>query len=180
MTLRRFLPFLLLAFVCLMPFAASAQSFSINLGGDDVGGGSSTGRILQIIALLTVLSLAPGILIMVTSFTRVVVVLSLLRAALGGQQTPPNMVIVSLAMFLTAPIAGFLAGRLDLRLMMGIGFAGFAAGTWTMSQLTADWDFWELLVPQVLLGREVVHRRRVLFREAARFDDPAAARIERS
>jgi flagellar biosynthetic protein FliP len=102
MTLRRFLPVLCFALLCLAPFAASAQSFSINLGGDDVGGGSSTGRILQIIALLTVLSLAPGILIMVTSFTRVVVVLSLLRAALGGQQTPPNMVIVSLALFLTA------------------------------------------------------------------------------
>jgi flagellar biosynthetic protein FliP len=102
MTLRRLLPLLCLALLCLAPFAASAQSFSLNLGGDDVGGGSSTGRILQIIALLTVLSLAPGILIMVTSFTRMVIVLSLLRAALGGQQTPPNMVIVSLALFLTA------------------------------------------------------------------------------
>ncbi|HET6156817.1 MAG TPA: flagellar type III secretion system pore protein FliP [Dongiaceae bacterium] len=99
MTLRRLLPLLLLALVCLMPFAASAQSVSLDLG---VGGGSSTSRILQIIALLTILSLAPGILIMVTSFTRVVIVLSLLRAALGGQQTPPNMVLVSLAMFLTA------------------------------------------------------------------------------
>jgi flagellar biosynthesis protein FliP len=102
MTLRRLLPLLCLALLCLAPFAASAQSFSFNLGDDGGGGGSSTGRILQIIALLTVLSLAPGILIMVTSFTRVVVVLSLLRAALGGQQTPPNMVIVSLALFLTA------------------------------------------------------------------------------
>ena len=104
MTLRRLVPVLQLAALCLLPFEASAQSFSIDLGGagDAAGTGSSTGRILQIIALLTVLSLAPGILIMVTSFTRVVVVLSLLRAALGGQQTPPNMVIVSLAMFLTA------------------------------------------------------------------------------
>jgi flagellar biosynthetic protein FliP len=99
MMLRRLLPILLLALFCLMPLAASAQSVAIDLGG---GVGSSTSHILQLIALLTVLSLAPGILIMVTSFTRIVVVLSLLRAALGGQQTPPNMVLVSLAMFLTA------------------------------------------------------------------------------
>src|ERR1700741_1189466 len=104
MRLRRILPFVLLALICLLPLAASGQSCTFNLG-DSAGagvGGSSTSRILQIIALLTVLSLAPGILIMVTSFTRLVVVLSLLRAALGGQQTPPNMVLVSLAMFLTA------------------------------------------------------------------------------
>jgi MFS transporter, DHA2 family, multidrug resistance protein len=63
-----------------------------------------------------------------------------------------TMFVSGLAMFLTAPVAGFLAGRLDLRLMMGIGFAGFAAGTWMMSELTADWDFWELLVPQILRG----------------------------
>jgi flagellar biosynthesis protein FliP len=104
MTLRsaltRFVPIAFLALFCLHPDMAAAQSFSVNLG--DEGGGGTTSRILQIIALLTVLSLAPGILIMVTSFTRVVIVLSLLRAALGGQQTPPNMVLVSLAMFLTA------------------------------------------------------------------------------
>ncbi|HSE75851.1 MAG TPA: flagellar type III secretion system pore protein FliP, partial [Dongiaceae bacterium] len=95
-------PALLFALLCLLPLAASAQSVTVNLGDAAGTGGSSTSRILQIIALLTVLSLAPGILIMVTSFTRIVVVLSLLRSALGGQQTPPNMVMVSLAMFLTA------------------------------------------------------------------------------
>lgn len=63
-----------------------------------------------------------------------------------------TMFVSGLAMFLTAPVAGFLAGRLDARVMMTIGFTGFAAGTWTMSQLTADWDFWELLVPQILRG----------------------------
>jgi flagellar biosynthetic protein FliP len=78
---------------------ALAQSLSLDLGG---GGGSATGRILQIVALITVLSVAPAILIMVTSFTRIVVVLSFLRSALGTQQTPPNMVMVSLALFLTA------------------------------------------------------------------------------
>ena len=56
---------------------------------------------LQAFALLTILSLAPGILIMLSSFTRIVVVLSMLRNALGLQQTPPNTVIISLALFLT-------------------------------------------------------------------------------
>ena len=76
---------------------AMAQSFNLDLG----EGASTTGRIIQLITLLTVLSLAPAILMMVTSFTRIVVVLSFLRNALGTQTTPPNMVIVSLALFLT-------------------------------------------------------------------------------
>lgn len=56
---------------------------------------------LQAFAILTVLSLAPSILIMLSSFTRIVVVLSMLRTALGLQQTPPNAVIISLSLFLT-------------------------------------------------------------------------------
>jgi len=56
---------------------------------------------LQIVILLTILSLAPAILIMMTSFTRIVVVLSFLRQALGTQQAPPNQVLISLALFLT-------------------------------------------------------------------------------
>ena len=59
-------------------------------------------RALQLIALITVLSLAPSILVMVTSFTRIVVVLSLLRTAIGLQTAPPNSVMISLALFLTA------------------------------------------------------------------------------
>jgi flagellar biosynthetic protein FliP len=77
--------------------AALAQTVSIDLG----GGGTSTGRIVQLVVLVTVLSLAPAILVMVTSFTRIIVVLSFLRTALGTQQAPPNMVMVSLALFLT-------------------------------------------------------------------------------
>ncbi len=77
---------------------ALAQTFSLDLG----AGGDSTARIVQLIALITVLSLAPSILIMVTSFVRVIVVLSFLRTAMGTQQTPPNQVLVSLAMFVTA------------------------------------------------------------------------------
>jgi flagellar biosynthetic protein FliP len=77
---------------------AFAQDISITFG----QGAGLTERVLQLIALLTVLSLAPSILVMVTSFTRIVVVLSLLRTALGTATAPPNAVIISLAMFLTA------------------------------------------------------------------------------
>ncbi len=80
---------------------ALAQSLNLDLGGE-AGGGATTSRILQLVALITVLSLAPSILVMMTSFTRIVVVLSFLRSALGIQQTPPNSVLISLALFLTA------------------------------------------------------------------------------
>jgi flagellar biosynthetic protein FliP len=96
---RRLPTFLIALPVALFAMAGAAAAQSINL---DFGeGGSSTSKIIQLLALLTVLSLAPAILIMVTSFTRIVVVLSFLRNALGTQTTPPNMVIVSLALFLT-------------------------------------------------------------------------------
>ncbi|GLU25918.1 MULTISPECIES: DHA2 family efflux MFS transporter permease subunit [Brucella/Ochrobactrum group] len=60
--------------------------------------------------------------------------------------------VSGLAMFFTAPLAGFLSTRMDPRLMMMIGFLGFAAGTWMVTGLTADWDFYELLLPQILRG----------------------------
>ncbi len=56
---------------------------------------------VKLLLLLTVLSIAPGILIMVTSFTRIVIVLSFVRTALGTQQMPPNQVIIGLSLFLT-------------------------------------------------------------------------------
>src|SRR5437762_8684375 len=61
---------------------------------------------MQLIILLTVLSLAPAILIMMTSFTRIVIVLALLRQALGTQQLPPNQVLVGLALFMTFLVMG--------------------------------------------------------------------------
>jgi flagellar biosynthetic protein FliP len=81
---------------------AHAQDVSISFG----QGTGLTERVIQLIALLTVLSLAPSILVMMTSFTRIVVVLSLLRTALGTGTAPPNAVIVSLALFLTAFVMG--------------------------------------------------------------------------
>jgi len=76
---------------------ALAQELSLDFG----DGPTSTGRIVQIVIMVTVLTLAPSILVMVTSFTRIVVVLSFLRTAMGTQSAPPNTVIVSLALFLT-------------------------------------------------------------------------------
>ncbi|RVC08754.1 DHA2 family efflux MFS transporter permease subunit, partial [Mesorhizobium sp. M7A.F.Ca.AU.001.01.1.1] len=60
--------------------------------------------------------------------------------------------VSGLAMFFTAPISGILSNKMDPRLMMMIGFFGFATGTWWMTHLTADWDFYELLIPQILRG----------------------------
>jgi flagellar biosynthetic protein FliP len=90
------------AIVSLLAAPAGAQDVSINFG----QGTGLTERVIQMIALLTVLSLAPSILVMVTSFTRIVVVLSLLRTALGTATAPPNTVLVSLALFLTAFVMG--------------------------------------------------------------------------
>lgn len=79
------------------PSFAMAQDLSISLGED----GSISARTIQLFALITVLSLAPGLAIMVTCFPFLVTVLSILRQAIGLQQSPPNMLIVSLALFLT-------------------------------------------------------------------------------
>lgn len=84
----------------LAPGEVLAQALTFDLGAETAG--TTTGRIIQLIALITILSLAPSILVMMTSFTRIVVVLSFLRTAMGLQQTPPNSVVVSLALFLTA------------------------------------------------------------------------------
>lgn len=93
-------PFLALLFMLSLPHEVAAQTLNVDFGGE--AGGSTTGRIMQFIALITILSIAPGILVMVTSFTRIVIVLSLLRSAMGVQQTPPNSVLIGLALFLTA------------------------------------------------------------------------------
>jgi len=81
---------------------AGAHAQTVDLGSLIPGGGASaTGRIIQLVAILTVLSVAPGLLIMVTSFTRFVVALSFLRSGLGLQSSPPNLVMISLSLFMT-------------------------------------------------------------------------------
>jgi flagellar biosynthetic protein FliP len=84
----------------IMPHDVIALSVNVDLG----KGGSLSGRVIQLVGLMTVLSLAPSIVIMTTSFIRIVVVLSLLRTAMGMQQSPPNAVIISLALFLSAVV----------------------------------------------------------------------------
>ncbi len=86
----------LFSLASLLPQLALAQSISI-----DAGDGSPTARIIQMVVLVTIISLAPSILMMMTSFLRVVIVLSFVRSAIGTQNTPPNQVLVALAMFLT-------------------------------------------------------------------------------
>ena len=79
--------------------SAWAQSLTLNVA--ETPTGSATARIFNLIALITVLSIAPSILVMMTSFTRIVVVFSITRSALATNSTPPNMVLISLALFLT-------------------------------------------------------------------------------
>lgn len=87
---------------------AGAQSISLSLGGSGegaaaaAGGQSVTTNVIALIVGTTLLAIAPGLIVVATAFTRIVVVLSLLRTAIGLQQAPPNTVLVSLAMFLTA------------------------------------------------------------------------------
>ncbi|MDT8446504.1 MAG: flagellar type III secretion system pore protein FliP [bacterium] len=97
--------FAILITLCLLPAAAWAQqqvpipSFNLEVGRG--GNPDQVASTLQVIALLTVLSLAPAFLIMTTSFTRIIIVLSFLRNALGTQQSPSNQILLGLALFLT-------------------------------------------------------------------------------
>lgn len=81
----------------LLPAPLMAQDITLSLGGD----GTLAGRSIQLIILITLLSLVPGLAIMITCFPFIVTVLSILRQAIGLQQSPPNMLIISLALFLT-------------------------------------------------------------------------------
>lgn len=87
------------ALVLLLPAVAQAQSVAIDLG--SAGQAGATARLVQLTALITVMSLAPSLLVMATAFTRIVMVLSLLRSALGAQGVPPNTVLIGLSLFLT-------------------------------------------------------------------------------
>ena len=95
-TLRPFLIAALLGLALAAP--AAAQELSLDLGGE---GGSLASRSVQLLVLITVLSIVPGLAVMVTCFPFIVTVLSILRQGIGLQQAPPNMLLISLAMFLT-------------------------------------------------------------------------------
>ena len=100
MKLRKTILFaFILCFLTSFADSALAQSISVNL--QEAPSGSTTARIFSVFMLITVLSLAPSIVIMMTSFTRIIVVFSITRSALATNATPPNMILVSLALFLT-------------------------------------------------------------------------------
>jgi flagellar biosynthetic protein FliP len=95
--------FTCLIVLCFIQLPLSADSFTLDLGDT---GGTFIGRMIQLSALMALLTLAPSIIVMLTSFTRIVVVFSCLRNALGTQQSPPNMILISLAMLLTFYVMG--------------------------------------------------------------------------
>ncbi len=97
--MRKFLPIALALAALLLPHTALAQTMTVDMGGN--AGGSTAARMIQLVVMMTVITLAPSILMMTTSFMRTIIVLSFLRSALGLQQTPPNQVLISLALFLT-------------------------------------------------------------------------------
>jgi flagellar biosynthetic protein FliP len=91
---------IIIAAICIFAIdIAQAQTVSLNI--DDASTGSATARIFSVLALITILSLAPSIVIMMTSFTRLIIVFSLTRSALATNATPPNTVLISLAFFMT-------------------------------------------------------------------------------
>jgi flagellar biosynthetic protein FliP len=168
----------LLAVLLVAAYPALAQSVSLDLG---QGGAGATSRLVQLTALVTGLSLAPSLLVMVTGFTRIVIVLSLLRSALGTQGVPPNVVLIGLALFLTfyvmqptleqawtsglLPMTEGRIGELDGLRLAAEPFRRFMAANLRpddlhlfldMAQLpdsgTAEQAPWRALVPAFLVG----------------------------
>ncbi len=92
---------ILLVFLAVEKTAYAISVPTIKIGLEEADSPQKTSVLLQIILLLTVLSLAPSILLMMTCFTRVAVVLSFLRHAIGTQQSPPNQIVIGLSLFLT-------------------------------------------------------------------------------
>lgn len=139
---------------------AGAQDVSINFG----QGTGLTERVIQMIALLTILSLAPSILVMMTSFTRIVVVLSLLRTALGTGTAPPNAVIISLALFLTAFVMGP-----SLQAAYDAGIRPLVA-----NEITAEQAFERGTVPlRAFMQKNVREKDLRLFVDMSKEPDPA-------
>lgn len=117
-----------------LPTAALADTLpAVTIGFGQAGGGAPPSTVMQILLILTVLSVAPAILLMTTAFIRLAVVLSFLRQAMGTQQMPPNQVIVGLALFLTffimAPVFNqindqalqpYLAKKIDQKQALGL------------------------------------------------------------
>ncbi len=102
--LLRVVPVIL--FLGFAAFAASQNLPKISIGLDNAKNQGEVSSTLQVLALLTVLSLAPALLILTTAFTRIVIIFSFLRSAIGAQTIPPNQVLVGLSLFLTFFVMG--------------------------------------------------------------------------
>ena len=104
-TMAFFMSIMLVVFLVISPVSAAPEDpsddYSITLSVPDNDDSTSLSSTLQMLLLLTVISLAPSILILVTCFTRIIVVLHFVRSALSTQTTPPNQVLIGLALFLT-------------------------------------------------------------------------------
>ncbi|HEV2898097.1 MAG TPA: flagellar type III secretion system pore protein FliP [Pseudaminobacter sp.] len=92
---------LLATLIWLTASASIAEAQQLDLGAIGQADGTTVGYIIQMFGLLTILSVAPGLLIMVTSFTRFVIAFSILRAGIGLQTTPANLILISLSLFMT-------------------------------------------------------------------------------
>lgn len=95
------IPFLFVFLLALLPDAVAAGLPTITLGVKETTKPGEVATVLQILFILTILSIAPGIILMTTAFTRIVIVLSFVRMAMGTQQMPPRQIIIGLALFLT-------------------------------------------------------------------------------
>ena len=141
---------------------AEGASVTIDLGN---AGRGQTSVVIQILALLTVLSLAPALFIMVTSFTRIVIVLSFLRQALGTQQVPPNQVLISLALFLT------------LFVMAPVGQAVYVDAVQPVlnEQITYEQAWSKGIVPiRTFMLKQVREKDLELFVDLSKMDKPAS------
>lgn len=167
---RRCLPVLLLLGLLLMPSAfAQDEGATIAQGVDLLGRIQQAGQpgqisnTLLIVLLVTVLSMAPAILVMTTPFTRIIVIFGFIRQAMGTQQTPPNQVLVGLALFLT-----FFIMRDSYQQVYDEAVAPYVAGT-----ITQEEAFTNGLKPlREFMFRQVNPRDLALFIRIARLERP--------
>src|ERR1700754_549367 len=113
MTRRPLLRAALLALIMFLPLVASAAGIPAVTVTTAPNGGQQYSLTLQILILMTAVTLLPGIVLMMTSFTRIVIVLAILRQALGAGQAPPNQVIIGLSLFLSLFVMGPVIDRIN-------------------------------------------------------------------
>jgi flagellar biosynthetic protein FliP len=105
--------YLLAAMLLLLPFVSSAAGIPAVTVTSAPSGGQEYSLTLQILILMTAVTLLPGIVLMMTAFTRIVIVLAILRQALGAGQAPPNQVLIGLSLFLTLFVMGPVIDQID-------------------------------------------------------------------